>query len=155
MPDMPTFLLQFVGWLLNPKTIKFAIAGLIALALIGYGFWSWETIKTLKATQSSLVTTNKTLVQNNNILVANDNALQAKWAAVSTDITKLTNQYGQSQQQQQQTYQNIVAQPTPPGQTPNTQDMENRANTGINTLFDDLNSLSQTGNTAAPQGKSK
>jgi hypothetical protein len=144
MPDMPAFFLQLAGWLLNPKTIGYAIVGLIALALAAYGFWSWETIKTLQATQASLVTANKTLVQNNNILVANDKALQNKTDTIAQKVTDLTNKFSSASQQQQQQYHNIVTPPPATGQTPDTQDMQNRANTGINDIFNNLNSLSQS-----------
>lgn len=144
MPDMPAFFLQLAQWLMNPKTIGYVIVGLIALVIAGYGFWSWETIKSLRTRQAALVTANQTLVQNNNILVDNDKQLQAKMNAISQNVTVLTGQFSSSQQSQQQSFQNIVTPSPAPGQAPNTQDMENRANTGTNTVFSDLNTLSQT-----------
>lgn len=127
---------------INPKTAAVAWGCVLALCLVGYGVWSWNTIGSLKKDQTALVERNDRLASANKDLVADQADILDRVQAINTQVQNLNTQFGQSLARRQKSYDSLTTPNTPPGEKPDTVEMETRANNGMNELFGELRTLS-------------
>jgi hypothetical protein len=141
---MPLIFLAKIGsFFTNPKTAAFAWGAVLVLAISAYGFWSWNKIGSLETKQTALVERNERLANANTALVNDQIATAKKMQEVSEAVATLNTKYGESVSRRRQAVDRITSPTTPPGEKPDSSAMEVRANSGMNSLFDELEAISK------------
>jgi uncharacterized protein HemX len=131
--------------------MPFMIGGILIALVLGAGVWGWSTIADLRRdkVETALKTENEDLqetVAEHNAMIARMSAAQADFenrvGLIANEMEGLNRQLSRNVVRRQQTYDSLTA-PTVPGQPVNTADLESRANTGMSSLFGELETHSQ------------
>lgn len=136
--------LKIGGFFLNPRTAAFAWGAVLVLALAGYGVWSWNTIQWQKRDKADLVEEVKGLKQDRDTLIKDQKDFLDRAGQVMNSMEDLNRKVGQNAVRRQHDYEGMTGPSTKPDGTPtDTSDLEDKANTGMNGLFEELNTLSR------------
>lgn len=139
-------LVKFGSFFVKPKTAGWAWGILVLVLVLGYATWSWNTIQHQKeeAVKTALQHENAALEKNNEMLVEDQKSMMERMDLLAGSLEALQGSFSRNMSRRQGTVDRMVY-VTPPGQSPDTAAMQQRANDGMNGLFSDLEQLS--GNT--------
>lgn len=136
---------------ISPKSIPLLLGGIAAVALVGAVVWGWTTIVDLRRDKVEMTLQKEnedlqeTIAAHNAFILRMENAqadFEQRVGAITTEMEGLNRRMSANAQRRQDSYNSIVPQ-TLPGQAVDTRVLEDHANTGMNTLFTDMVTLSQ------------
>lgn len=136
-------LISFGMLFVRRKTAPFAWGAVLVVALAAYGAWSWFTIHDLSRDNKELVKDNKGLTAANTKLVKDQKDILDRVEMVADAVVDLNGKFNKAIVRRGQTVDSMTTPPPKPGERPDTAAMEDRANTGMNAVFNDLNALSR------------
>lgn len=136
-------LVKFGMMFIRPKTALLAWGTLAAVAVIGYGVWSWNRIDDLKRDniETVLKIKNEQLEQANNQLKLDQESMLERMDLLAGAIEDLNGKFGQNARRRAQDLDGMTGPRPQPGETVDTTVLQDRANTGMNNLFDELETV--------------
>ncbi len=147
-------LVKFGSFFIKPKTAGWAWGILVLVLILGYATWSWNTIQHQKAeaVATQLEAQNLALTKNNELLVADQKSILERMDLLAGSLEALQGSFSRNMSRRQSTVDTMTYHPEP-GQSADTAVIQDRANTGMNGLFSELELIS--GNTGGTSEDSK
>ena len=138
--------IKFGSFFIKPKTAGWAWGLLVLVLVLGYATWSWNTIQHQKAeaVATQLENQNAALTENNRLLAEDQKSILERMDLLAGSLEQLQGSFSRNMSRRQQTIDSMTYTPEP-GQSVDSAIIQDRANTGMNGLFDDLETIS--GNT--------
>lgn len=146
-------LVKFGSFFVKPKTAGWAWGLLVLVLVCGYATWSWNTIQHQKAeaVKTALQHENAALTRNNEMLVEDQKSMLERMDLLAGSLEALQGSFARNMSRRQQTTDSITYRPEE-GQSADSAVAQDRANTGMNALFDELEQISgNTGGTNEAQ----